>query len=121
MNTDIENAYETFLEEILSELCSDDERGPFLAFMTNNYSKPDADDFREGFTSFQDAFEGKHNSLEDFCREMVEQCYDMSDLPDWITGYIDWEDVWQCELRHDYFAISVDDDGLAPYWVFRNV
>ena len=31
-----------------------------------------------------------------------------SSMPDFITSHIDWQEVWDCELRHDYFTIEYD-------------
>ena len=32
-----------------------------------------------------------------------------SDIPDFLTSHIDWQEVWDCELSHDYFTIEYDD------------
>jgi hypothetical protein len=32
-----------------------------------------------------------------------------SDVPDFITSHIDWQEVWDCELTHDYFIIESPD------------
>ena len=32
-----------------------------------------------------------------------------SDVPDFITSHIDWQEVWDCELSHDYFTIEYDE------------
>ena len=29
-----------------------------------------------------------------------------SSMPDFITSHIDWQEVWDCELRHDYFTLE---------------
>ena len=31
-----------------------------------------------------------------------------NDVPDFLTHHIDWQAVWDCELRHDYFTIEYD-------------
>ena len=31
-----------------------------------------------------------------------------NDVPDFLTHHIDWQAVWDCELRHDYFTIQHD-------------
>ncbi len=31
-----------------------------------------------------------------------------SDVPDFLTSHIDWQEVWDCELRHDYSTIEYD-------------
>ena len=32
-----------------------------------------------------------------------------SSMPDFITSHIDWQEVWDCELRHDYTTIESQD------------
>ena len=32
-----------------------------------------------------------------------------SDVPDFLTSHIDWQEVWDCELRHDYTTIESED------------
>ena len=32
-----------------------------------------------------------------------------SSMPDFITSHIDWQEVWDCELRHDYFTLESQD------------
>ena len=32
-----------------------------------------------------------------------------SEVPDFITSHIDWQEVWDCELRHDYFTLESND------------
>ena len=32
-----------------------------------------------------------------------------SSMPDFITSHIDWQEVWDCELSHDYFIIESSD------------
>ncbi len=31
-----------------------------------------------------------------------------TDVPDFLTNHIDWQEVWDCELRHDYSTIEYD-------------
>ena len=31
-----------------------------------------------------------------------------SNLPNFISNHIDWQEVWDCELRHDYCTIEYD-------------
>ena len=31
-----------------------------------------------------------------------------TDVPDFLTNHIDWQAVWDCELRHDYSTIEYD-------------
>ena len=32
-----------------------------------------------------------------------------SDIPDFLTSHIDWQEVWDAELTHDYFIIESED------------
>jgi len=33
-----------------------------------------------------------------------------SDVPNFITSHIDWQEVWDCELRHDFTEIRYEND-----------
>ena len=35
-------------------------------------------------------------------------CVGDGELPCFLTSHIDWQAVWDCELRHDYFTIQHD-------------
>ena len=37
--------------------------------------------------------------------------------PDFIIAHIDWQAVWDCELRHDYFTI---EDGKYTHFFSRH-
>ena len=36
------------------------------------------------------------------------------EIPDFLTSHIDWQEVWDCELRHDYFTI--EHDGVTHFF-----
>ena len=38
-------------------------------------------------------------------------------LPDFVLSHIDWQEVWDCELRHEYFTI---EDGEYTHFFNRN-
>lgn len=61
---------------------------------------------------FEDAYEGSYSSGGEFCQAMIENYgyLDQADLPDFITNHIDYDSMWECELRHDYFML----DGKRP-------
>ena len=40
-----------------------------------------------------------------------------TDVPDFLTSHIDWQAVWDCELRHDYFTI---EDGEYTHFFSRH-
>ena len=35
-------------------------------------------------------------------------------VPDFIASHIDWQEVWDCELSHDYF--SIEYDGVTHFF-----
>ena len=47
-----------------------------------------------------------------FCETLADDCGYMgnTNLPSFIANHIDWQAVWDCELRHDYFTIEADGD-----------
>ena len=64
----------------------------------------------EGITTvddFQDRFYGCYPSVEEFCEEIFYETHETDSIPQWVLNHIDWESVWECELRHDF--IQVDD------------
>ena len=32
------------------------------------------------------------------------------DIPDYVFNHIDWQSMWDCELRHDFFTIEFDGE-----------
>ena len=32
------------------------------------------------------------------------------DIPDYIYNHVDWQSIWDCELRHDFFTIEFDGE-----------
>jgi hypothetical protein len=66
----------------------------------------------------QDAFAGENTSEADFTKELVEECYPLRDLPDWVA--IDWQTTWDSALRFDYFTYDViDTDGDYKKFFWR--
>jgi len=61
---------------------------------------------------FEDAYQGSYLDGQEFCQVMVADLgyLDQSNLPGFITNHINWDDMWECELRHDYFIL----DGKRP-------
>jgi hypothetical protein len=59
---------------------------------------------------FEDTYQGSYSSGAEFCQAMVEMTGDLEQVPDFITNHIDYDSMWECELRHDYFML----DGKRP-------
>ena len=64
----------------------------------------------ETVEQFEDAYSGQYRDGAEFSETLVPDCgyLEESSLPTFITNHIDWEDVWECELRHDYFMLTQD-------------
>ena len=62
----------------------------------------------------QEAFVGNYTDGAEFAGSMAYELGSIpDDLPEWIAYHIDWQAVWNAELRHAYFEV----DGLY----FRNL
>ena len=57
-------------------------------------------DWDEVADEFDRAWVGNYDCLEDFCTSYEVSLDD--ELPTWAVGAIDWEIVWDSELRHEY-------------------
>ena len=75
----------------------------------------------ETVEQFEDAFAGSYNDdtygsqspEAQFCEELVSDCgYLENDLPSFISNYIDYQKIWDCELTHDYFTIEHNNTSL---------
>ena len=64
----------------------------------------------ETVEQFEDAYSGQYKDGAEFSETLINDCgyLEESSLPTFITDHIDWEDVWECELRHDYFMLTQD-------------
>ena len=62
----------------------------------------------ETVEQFEDAYAGKFESEADFAEQLCSDCgyLEESNLPNFIANHIDWQEVWDCELTHDYTFIK---------------
>ena len=68
----------------------------------------------ENASTFEDAYAGCYegsgltSAEAEFCQELCSDCgyIEVNDLPSFLANHIDWQAVWDCELRHDYFTIE---------------
>ena len=67
----------------------------------------------ETVEQFEDAFAGSYDGYgskspeAQFTEELVSDCgYLENDLPSFISNHIDYQEIWDCELIHDYFTIE---------------
>lgn len=52
----------------------------------------------------RDAFVGCYENEAEFAEQLINDCYsaELDALPDFIRNYINYADLWACELRFDY-------------------
>ena len=70
---------------------------------------------------FEDKFEAEFESygdsqLAEYAENLVSETQDLSRVPDFILNHIDWEAVWNCELRYDYSEVQFNENT----YLFRN-
>ena len=86
----------------------------FIALLRDDYGIETAMDFED---KFEAEFAGYGDyQLAEYDANMVTDGYDTSSLPDFITNHIDWEAVWNCELRYDYSEVQFNENT----YLFRN-
>ena len=56
----------------------------------------------------EDAFVGQYYDEATFAEELITESYDLDQLPDIIANHIDWQAVWDRELRFDYYVVGID-------------
>ena len=73
----------------------------------------------ETVEQFEDAFAGSYDGYgslsgeAQFCEELVSDCgYLENDLPSFISNHINYQEIWDHELTHDYFTIEHRNTSL---------
>lgn len=91
---------ETHWDEIQEYLgLSDEEQAVMLAYYEVTYCF----DWSEA----QEAYVGTFQDGAEFSATLCEELgYIPKDLPVWIAYNIDWQGVWDGDLRHDYFEVD---------------
>ena len=77
-----------------------------------------------GITSamdFEDKFEAEFmgygdSQLAEYAENMIDECGYLDRVPDFLKNHIDWEAVWNCELRFDYTELQFNENT----YLFRN-
>ena len=75
----------------------------------------------ESASDFEDRFEVElegygDSQLADYAEQLVTDCYEMQGAPTFVLNHIDWEAVWNCELRFDYSEWQFQENT----YLFRN-
>ncbi len=87
-------------EEIAEE--KDLDVDAFEGFCDNQHITED--EAEDAVEDFRDAYIGKFGSVEEFAEEWVN--HERLRIPHIILGHIDWQGLWNCELRHDFYEIE---------------
>ena len=56
----------------------------------------------------EDAYVGQYYDEATFTEQCFAESYDLEQLPDTIANHIDWQAIWDHEVRFDYYVIGVD-------------
>lgn len=75
---------------------TDDEQAIMMAYAEAN----SVFDWEEAQEAYVGSYADGAELAESLCQEIG---YIPKDLPSWIANHIDWQEVWDCELCHDYF------------------
>ena len=101
MTTALEQETEMY-EEVARNADIDPEA--FEAFCRNQHIKPENSE--DAISDFQDSYIGQCDSAEDFIHEYLWEEDDLSSIPAVLVNHINWNDVWECEYRHDFYEIN---------------
>ena len=104
----VSETLDDIIERVASESSVDADA---LSAYVGNMGYDESSDWDDVISEFYDAFVGYYSSHTDFGWEIMEES--CVDLPDWVVSHIDWDGVWDCELRHDFF----EENG----YYFRNI
>ena len=90
---------------------NDLEEEAFTKFCKNQHVS--SENCEDMVTAFHEAYVGYYFGEDDFAKEYFLENYDIDGIPSVIFDSVDWNNVWESELRHDFYYI----DG----YVFRNI
>ena len=82
------------------KLLNDEEINEFMVELDDNGI--------ETVEQFEEAYAGQYDSGAIFAEQLCDECGYLSEsnLPNFISNHIDWDAVWNSELRFDYFMIE---------------
>jgi len=65
----------------------------------------------ESASDFEDRFEVElegygDRPLAEYAEQLIADCGYLSSIPDLLRNHIDWESVWNCDLRYDYSEVQ---------------
>lgn len=78
----------------------------FMAYCDNHHIK-EADLLFESddhVSQFQDSYVGHYHGEAEFAQEWAGEQGDTMNVPDYILDCVDWQEVWDSTLRHDFWS-----------------
>ena len=86
----------------------------FFDMLDEEFGITSAMDFEDKFVrEFEDY---ATHALADYAEELAEECGYLHRVPSFLSNHIDWEAVWNCELRYDYTELQFNENT----YLFRN-
>ena len=86
----------------------------FIDMLDEEFGIQCAMDFED---KFEAEFEGYgDNQLAEYASNMIDECGYLDRVPDFLKNHIDWQSVWNCELRYDYTELQFNENT----YLFRN-
>ena len=95
-------------------ITEEQEYDDFIALLDEEFGIQCAMDFED---KFEAEFAGYGDSqLAEYAENMVIDSGYLDRVPDFLKSHIDWEAVWNCELRYDYSEVQFNENT----YLFRN-
>lgn len=76
----------------------------FELFCDNQHIK--ADDCEDAVKDFHDAYVGDFATHADFALDYHYENGNLDQIPDNLDTFIDWDEVWHGDLRHEFYEIG---------------
>lgn len=92
------NRYEEIAEE------KDLDADAFEAFCDNQHISED--DAEDAVSDFEDAYIGEFSNEAEFAENYADEQGDLNSIPNYVLGSIDWQEVWDGTLRHDFYEVN---------------
>ena len=80
----------------------------FINMLDEDYGITSAMDFEDKFEAELEGY-GDHQ-LAEYAEQMLDDCGYLDNLPDMFRNHIDFESVWNCELRYDYSEVQFQEN-----------
>jgi len=90
----------------------------FMLWLSTTGNRPDDLSELTSLIEVEDeTFLGEYSNPADYAMETATNSYleELEDLPTWITNCIDWNAVWDRELRHDHYYLD-KSNGYTLIW-----